>query len=189
MKQLTSPWIASSLIVLMLGVRSADAAEPPAARATLSPIQGRKSAPTFGLENTGGTVVKLSDYLGKVVLLDFWATECGGCVREIPWFMDLAQVYKRKGLAIVGVSVDVLYENLKDSNEGWSKVKPFVRAHRVNYPILMGDGQVTKPYDIQALPLTYIIDKRGRIAATYPGLVDRDNLETNIQIVLKEHNQ
>jgi peroxiredoxin len=186
MKTLTSQWIAVSLVVLMLGVASLDAAEPPAIRATLQPIEDRKSAQAFGLENSGGKVVRLSDYLGKVVLLDFWATECGGCVREIPWFMSLAQAYKKKGLAVAGVSVDVLYENLKDSKEGWSKVRPFVNTHKINYQILMGDDQVTKRYDIQALPLTYIIDKRGRVAAAYPGLVDKDNLETNIKIVLKE---
>jgi peroxiredoxin len=133
--------------------------------------------------------VKLSDYRGKVTLVDFWATECGGCVREIPWFMDLAQVYKKMGLAVAGISVDVLYENLKDSNEAWARVKPFVQTHHLNYPILMADGEVTKRYDIQALPLTYLIDKRGRIAATYSGLVDKDNLEANIQTVLKERNK
>jgi peroxiredoxin len=186
MKKLNPLWITLSLVVLVLGVGSADAAEPPAVRVTLQSIQDRKPAPTFGLENSRGKAVRLSGYRGKVVLLDFWATECGGCVREIPWFMDLAQAYQKKGLAVVGVSADVLYENLKDSKEGWSKVRPFVQAHKVNYTILMGDVRVTKSYDIQALPFTYIIDKRGRIAGAYPGLVDKDNLETNIKIALKE---
>jgi peroxiredoxin len=82
--------------------------------------------------------------------------------------------------------MDISYEDLKNSVEGWSRVKPFVESHKVNYPILMGDDQVSKHYDIQALPLTYLIDKRGRIAASYAGVVDRDNVESNIQTILKE---
>ena len=77
----------------------------------------------------------------------------------------------------------------QNSEEGWARVKPFVQAHNVNYAVLMGDDQVAKRYDIQALPLTYLIDKRGRIAAAYAGIVDRDNVEANIQIVLKEPNK
>jgi thiol-disulfide isomerase/thioredoxin len=120
------------------------------------------------------------------MLLDFWATECGGCKIEIPWFMEIAEAYKVKRLAVVGVSMDVLYEGLKDSSEGWNKVKPFVRDHKVNYPILMGDDLVTKQYDIQALPATYLIDKRGRVAATYIGIVNKDDVEAHIKTLLLE---
>ncbi len=187
MRTFTPQWKMVSLIALILGAGSAGAAEPPATvRATIQPIQDRKQAPAFWLENAAGKKVKLSDYHGKVVLLDFWATECGGCVRDMPGFMDLAQAYKKKGLTVVGVSMDISYEDLKNSNEAWIRVKPFVEAHKVNYPILMGDDQVTKRYAIQALPLTYLIDKRGRIAASYAGVVDKDNVESNIQTVLKE---
>jgi peroxiredoxin len=104
----------------------------------------------------------------------------------MPWFMDLAQAYKKRGLAVVGVSVDILYENLKDFDEGWSRVKPFIRSHKVNYPILMGDDATTKSYDIQALPLTLLVDKRGRIAATYAGMVDKNDVEINIETLRKE---
>ena len=128
--------------------------------------------------------MRLADFHGKVVLLNFWATECGGCREEIPYFTEFEQAYKNKGLAVVGVSIDILYENLKNSNEAWSRVKPFVQTHNVNYPILMGDDQVTKIYDIQALPVTYLIDKKGRIAATYAGLVDKNDVATNIEIML-----
>jgi peroxiredoxin len=176
-----------SLVALILGAGSVGAAEPAATvRATIQPIQDRKQAPAFRLEDARGKKVKLSHYHGKVVLLDFWATECGGCIREMPGFMELAQAYKKKGLTVIGVSVDISYEDLKNSNEAWSRVEPFVEAHKVNYPILMGDDQVTKRYDIQALPLTYLIDKRGRIAASYAGVVDKDDVESNIQAILKE---
>jgi thiol-disulfide isomerase/thioredoxin len=119
-----------------------------------------------------------------VLLLNFWATECGGCRVEISYFIDFARAYKDSGLAVVGVSLDVPYENLKNSDEGWSKIKPFVRTYKVNYPILMGNDQVMKRYDIQALPLTYLIDRQGRIAATYTSLVDKRDVETNIKTLL-----
>jgi peroxiredoxin len=175
-------------LALMLTAGTGGAADPPGIRAALQPVRDRKPAPAFRLENAAGKKTQLSNLRGKVVLLDFWATECGGCVREIPWFMDLARAYKEKGLAVAGVSVDILYEDLKGSQEAWTRVTPFVETHHVNYPILMGDDQVNKTYDIQALPLTYLIDKRGRIAAKYVGVVDKENVEANIQAVLKEHN-
>jgi peroxiredoxin len=175
--------------VLTCGIDHVYGAEPKTVQAVIQSARDRKPAPPFRLEDAAGKTVKLSDYHGKVVLLDFWATECGGCVREIPEFMDLARTYQNKGLATLGVSVDILYENLKDSQEAWSRVRPFIETHKVNYPILMGDDDATKQYDIQALPLTYIVDKRGRIAATYLGVVDRENLETNIRAVLKEPNR
>ncbi len=83
--------------------------------------------------------------------------------------------------------MDILYEDLKNAKEGWSKVKPFVQAHQIKYPILMGDDDVTKVYDIQALPVTYLVDARGRIAARYVGLVNKDDVEANIEALLREH--
>jgi peroxiredoxin len=174
------------LMLCLLIAAAANAASPATIRAAVHAVTDRKPAPAFILEDAAGKKVRLSDYRGRVVLLDFWATECGGCVREMPAFMELAQAYKAQGLVVTGVSMDILYESLKNSREGWQRVKPFVQSHKVNYPILMGDDQITKLYDIQALPLTYIIDKQGRVAATYIGVVDRDNLEANIQKVLNE---
>jgi peroxiredoxin len=181
-----STYQTACLIVILMGAWNAHAADPPTVRAILQPVADRQPAPAFVLTDAAGKRVRLSGYLGKVVLLDFWATECGGCRVEIPWFIELEQRYKDKGLAVVGVSMDILYENLKDSNEGWSRVKPFVRAHKVNYPILMGDDRVTRLYGIQALPVTYLIDKNGRIAATYAGLVDRNDADANIKTILAQ---
>jgi peroxiredoxin len=171
---------------LTLGVCRVDAADAPVVRAAIQPVQDRRPAQDFLLQDAAGKNVRLSDYRGKVVLLDFWATACGGCVREMPWFMDVARAYEKKGVAVLGVSVDILYESLKDSDEAWGRVKPFIQTHKVNYRILMGDDQVTGRYNITALPLTYLIDTRGRIAATYRGVVDKANVEANIQTVLKE---
>lgn len=87
----------------------------------------------------------------------------------------------------MGVSMDILYEDLKGPAEAWALVKPFVAEHRVNYLILMGDDPFTKSYSVTALPITYLIDRHGRIAATYSGVVNRANIEKNIQSLLAEH--
>ena len=76
--------------------------------------------------------------------------------------------------------------DLKGPAEAWSLVNPFVEAHKVDYPILMGDGGITKRYSVNALPVTYLIDRRGLIAATYAGVVDRANIEANIKTLLAE---
>ncbi len=78
------------------------------------------------------------------MLLNFWATECGGCRVEIPSLLQLYQAYKGRGLVVVGASMDISYEGLKDAQEGWSRVRPFVGAQRIKYPILMANDDVAK---------------------------------------------
>jgi peroxiredoxin len=174
------------IAALFLGALLPHAAEPGTIRAQILPASIRKPAPPFSLLDASGKAVRLSDYRGKIVLLNFWATECGGCRLEIPSFLALDQAYKGKGLVVAGVSMDILYEDLKDAQEGWSRVKPFVQAHRIEYPILMGNDEVTKRYGIEALPLTHLIDASGRIAASYIGVVDKNDIEANIKILLSE---
>ena len=154
--------------------------------ASLQPARQRKPAPDFALKNSAARTVRLSDYRGRVVLLDFWATKCGGCVTEIPWFIEISKTFAATGLATVGVAEDIAYENLKGASEAWTLVKPFVRDHRVPYDVLMGDQEITTSYDIKALPLTYLIDRQGNVAATYVGVVDRTNLEANLRTLLAE---
>jgi len=82
--------------------------------------------------------------------------------------------------------MDILYEDLNGPGEAWSLVNPFVKASGVDYPILMGDDKITQTYKVTELPVTYLIDRRGRIAAKYVGIVDRANLEDNIKTLLAE---
>jgi len=147
----------------------------------------RRQAPDFALRDAKGKSVTLSSFRGKPVLLDLWATKCGGCIKERPYFVDIHRAYGSKGLAVIGVSMDILYEDLKGPAEAWSLVKPFVAGHHIEYPILMGDDGFTKSYSVTALPVTYLIDQRGRIAATYTGVVDRLDLEKNVKALLDEH--
>ena len=155
-------------------------------RATLVPPASRNPAPDFALLNSAGRSVPLASFKGRPLLLDLWATKCGGCVKEIPSFIDIHHAYAPQGLAVVGISMDILYEDLASPAEAWSLVNQFVASHKVDYPILMGDDGITKRYSVEALPVTYLIDKRGRIAATYVGVVDRPNLEGNIKSLLAE---
>ena len=82
----------------------------------------RKAAPDFELKDANGKVVHLSDYKGKVVLLDFWATWCGPCGIEIPWFIEFQRKYKDRGFTVLGVSMD----DSTKTHSAWEDVKPYV---------------------------------------------------------------
>ena len=155
--------------------------------ASLTAPENRKPAPAFELMTENGKKMRLSDYRGKVVLLNFWATECGGCVLEIPSFIEMQKAYKEKGFTAVGVAMDISYEGLKDSDEAWARVRPFMAKKGINYRIAMGDDAISKAYALNAYPATYLIDKSGRVAVAYVGVVvDKDNVETNIKGLLSE---
>ncbi len=170
----------------LLMCTSGVAQEPKTAPRSVKAPANRTQAPDFALQDGTGKVVRLSEYRGRVVLLDFWATKCGGCVQEIPMFAEVANAYRARGLEAIGVSEDIVYENLSNAGEAWQLVRPFVRERRVPYLIVMGDSRVTADYDIKALPLTHLIDKQGRVAVTYSGIVARGNLETDLSALLAE---
>ena len=167
--------IALSLLTLIC---VASAADRPKVSAVLHPVNERKPAPEFALADRSGKTVSLKNYHGKVVLLDFWATWCHGCKEEIPWFSEFERKYSAKGLAVVGVSLD---EN------GWKVVKPFLATANVPYRMILGDDATAKKYGIGNMPDTFLIDRHGRIAATYVGLVDKENVEANLKTILNEH--
>src|SRR6267154_4602521 len=129
-------------------------------------------APELSLTDSKGAPVKLSSYRGKVVLLNFWATTCGGCKVEIPWFVEFQNKYRREGLAVIGVSLDA---------DGWKSVKPYLRQHKINYTVAVGNEDIEKRFGVEALPLTLLIDREGRIAATHSGLVDKEACEKEIR--------
>ncbi len=136
----------------------------------------RNQAPDFSLRDSDGRTVHLSDYKGKVVVLDFWATWCGPCKVEIPWFTEFERSKKDQGFAVLGVAMD---------EDGWSAVKPFLKDLNVNYRVVLGDDKTTELYGgIEALPTTYLIDREGRIAATHIGLTPRKEFENAIDQLL-----
>ncbi|HEY1494652.1 MAG TPA: TlpA disulfide reductase family protein, partial [Candidatus Solibacter sp.] len=103
-------------------------------------------------------------------------TWCHGCKEEIPWFAEFQRKYGAKGLTVVGVSLD---------EEGWKVVRPFLASASIPYRVLLGNEATAKKYRIENMPDAFLIDRRGRIAATYIGLVDRDNVEANLRTMLK----
>ena len=135
-----------------------------------------KLAPDFTLNDASGKPVKLSDFRGKVVLLNFWATWCGGCKLEIPWFMEFQDQYRNRNFVVLGVSMD---------EDGWKVVKPFIAQKKINYPILLGNERIAKLYGgLDALPYTVIIDKSGHIAATHAGVPNKNDYKTEIEKLL-----
>lgn len=156
-----------------------------ATRSELLAQSQRTAAPQFLLADAANKAVRLSDFKGKPVVLNFWATECGGCKIELPTILALSRTHG-KGLAVVGVSMDIAYSELKSAAVGWSQVKKFLQTRPLEYPILLDDGSAEKAFKLTALPATYLIDRSGRIAASYLGVVDPDNIETNVKALLIE---
>ncbi len=120
--------------------------------------------------------MKLSDYRGKVVLLNFWATWCNSCKQEIPWFMQFESKYKESGLTVLGVSMD---------DDGWKAVRPFLQEKKLNYPVVIGSESLGKLYGLNAMPRTVLIDREGKIALAYEGVVNREGCEKEIQALLQ----
>jgi peroxiredoxin len=138
-----------------------NSAKPAAAAFVLKNAVGL-STPSFNLKDGSGQVVRPADYKGKVVLLDFWATWCGPCKVEIPWFIDFERQFKDQGFAVVGVSMD---------EDGWNAIKPYAKSMQMNYRILLGNDDVSTAYGgLDALPTTLLIDRQGKIAAVHEGV-------------------
>ncbi|MBI1356495.1 MAG: redoxin domain-containing protein [Acidobacteria bacterium] len=135
-----------------------------------------KPAPDFTLEAVDGKQVKLSDYKGQVVLLNFWATWCGPCKIEMPWFIEFQRKYKDQGFTVLAVSLD---------EEGWEVVRPYAENLKPNFPLLLGNDQIDERFDgIVALPTTLIIDKEGRIVSRHTGLISKSDYESEIEGLL-----
>jgi len=155
---------------------SSGCSSSPAARAAVKPEAKRNNAPDFALKDSMGRTVKLSDYKGKIVLLNFWATWCGPCKIEIPWFVEFEKQYKDKGFAVLGVAMD---------EEGWDIVKPYVEKHQINYRMVVGTDAVAQMYGgVDSLPTSFLVDRAGRIAATHVGLVSRRDYQKDLDELL-----
>jgi peroxiredoxin len=136
-------------------------------------------APDFTLKTVDGASVSLSDYKGKVVLLNFWATWCPPCVRETPRLVRVAEKYKDQGLVVLGVNTTYQDEP--------AKVEQFVRNQRISYPVLLDpEGVAGEKYPARLMPTSYLIDTDGKIVHTKVGEVDEATLSEQIEALLPE---
>lgn len=133
-------------------------------------------APDFTLTDSRGATIRLSDYRGKVVLLNFWATWCPPCREEIPWFAEFQRSLGDRGLAVIGVSMD---------DSGWKAVRPYLAAHGVNYAVGLGDDALAGKFGgVESLPETLLLDRTGRIVARHTGIVSHNQYQSEIEQLL-----
>ena len=133
-------------------------------------------APDFSLESLEGKTMRLSDFRGKAVLLNFWATWCGPCKIEMPWFVELQQKYGSQGLQVVGVAMD-------DASK--EDIAKFAKQMGVNYPVLIGKEAVGDSYGgIPALPETFFIGRDGKVVDKILGLRGKAEIEDAIKKAL-----
>ncbi|MCI0485228.1 MAG: TlpA family protein disulfide reductase [Blastocatellia bacterium] len=134
--------------------------------------RAKPSTPDFNLKDISGKEVKLSDFKGKVVVVNFWATWCGPCVAEIPSFVKLREQYHGRGLEIIGISLD------RDSPE---RVARFAKKFNMNYPVVMGTQEAVASFgSMDAIPTTFIIDRRGQVHSRHIGLMSFNEAENEI---------
>src|SRR2546430_12359169 len=133
-------------------------------------------APDFTLRSLDGRTIRLADYRGKVVLLNFWATWCAGCRVEIPRLVAQYRQHHSEGLEIVGISMD-------DGDE--SMIARFAKLKGINYTIVKGNDAVAKSYGgVQLLPQTFVIGRRGEIVKAIVGVPEERDLE-ELSVTLK----
>jgi peroxiredoxin len=146
--------------------------------ASAGPSMTGQAAPDFTLESLDGKTVRLSDFRGKGVLLNFWATWCQPCKIEMPWFAELQKQYGPQGLQIVGVAMD-------DASP--KEIGEFAHDLGVNYPILVGKEEVGNAYGgVQFLPATFYIGRDGKVVDKVFGLKGRGEIEDSIKKALAE---
>ena len=138
-------------------------------------LQG-KPAPDFTLTSLDGKPLKLSDFRGKAVLLNFWATWCEPCKVEMPWFVDLQKKYGPEGLQVLGVAMD-------DASP--KDISDFAHKMGVNYPIVIGKEAVGDQYGgIPYLPSSFYISRDGKVVERVFGLISKSEIEGDIQKAL-----
>jgi len=134
-------------------------------------------APDFELQTLDGKNLKLSDLRGKAVLLNFWATYCGPCKVEMPWFVELQKEYGPQGFQIVGVAND---------DASTEDIAKFAKEMGINYPILIGKDSVSDSYNVSVLPTTFFLDRDGKLIAREFGLQSRSVFVDHIKKAMSQ---
>jgi thiol:disulfide interchange protein DsbD len=173
MQKVTSPVADASLA---LAKNATDSKAPVADAATGAAAD---AAPAINLKTLNGETLSIESLRGKVAVVDFWATWCVPCLSEIPMFNQLKEDYQSKGVEVIAISLD---------EEGASKVKPFLKAHPMDYTQIIGDQNTAKDFNVDdsTLPVTLLIDKQRRIRFRHIGITKKDVLEAEINQLLNE---
>jgi thiol-disulfide isomerase/thioredoxin len=136
-----------------------------------------KAAPEFALMGVDGKKISLSDFKGRPVVVNFWATWCGPCKVEMPWFEEFRKKYAGDGFEVLGVT--------DDADVGKEVVAKSAGKLGVTYPILLGDATVEKSYgDPEVLPMSFYVDKTGKVTDVTAGLGTKDELEAKVKEVI-----
>lgn len=162
-RRIPAPGVAFLVAALLVAVGcggSADEARPKGAAPAAS-VAARRPAPDFALTDITGAPLRLADHRGKVVLLNFWATWCPPCVREIPDLVALREELGPDRVEVLGISLDTTGED---------GVREFVRRHGVTYPVAVDTANVSASYGgVSGIPTTFVIDAEGRVVKTIVG--------------------
>lgn len=150
--------------------------------AGLKEVAERKPAPDRTLPMLGGGVWKLSEHRGQVVMINYWATWCEPCREELSGIEQVARESAPNGLAVVGISMDTA----PSAQTRAQKVQQYVDVYRVPYPIAFPDTKRNAEWGNISLPTTILIDRQGRVAKTYVGVVEREILAKDVVSLLAE---
>ena len=142
------------------------------------PAASGNLAPDFTVTDLDGRKLTLSDFKGKVVLLNFWATWCAPCRTEIPHFVEMQNKYGPQGFQVIGISMD---DNAKP-------VREFYQQYQLNYPVAVGDDKLAERFGgILGLPVNFILDREGRVHAKHLGATDVSVFDDEVSELLAKH--
>src|ERR1041384_2072952 len=142
-------------------------------------VLGQETAPQLRLRDLDGRAVRLSDYRGKVVLINFWATWCPPCRAEMPDLVRLQREHRKKGFQIIGITYPP---------ERKDRVRRFARSLKVNYPIILGTRQLKARFSSdETLPLTIVIDRDGKVSNIIVGILLREEFDEKIKPLLMKN--
>jgi thiol-disulfide isomerase/thioredoxin len=141
------------------------------------PADARPAPLEFTMKDASNRDVRLADYKGKVMLVDFWATWCGPCKIEIPGFVEFQNTYASRGFQVLGISVD----------DTPAQLAPYIKEFKMNYPVLQGLGRddVQDAFGpLAGIPTTFLISREGKICAVHAGYADKSTFEREIKALL-----